>query len=343
MAVAFVGRDWQEILGEFDGPIRLVCWLDSTNTNPIAVDQLRVHGADVRQLTKMHAKVYVARGDQSVAIVGSANLSQSALAEDYAVGQVEAAVALREPGRIAKVHEWFEVLWNERAVEITPRDLSAAKRAWDAAHDRKPSDLKPHGKRAMRTEARLLPMNWQPSAKLTALATRVAGEDPAKELKKERQLLTRLDEQGLGPGDLRIVIKELSRWTGHPGAYYPSFDEPFERVRAAFATLFDRALTVTERLERLGPGGSRKIAGFGLTAWATLLSWRYPREYPPFNRRTQRFLADFQLAGDLRTTLSPEQYADWLTFAQELSARLRLRSAGYIDRAVWAYTGELTL
>ncbi len=57
MAVAFVGKDWQDILGGFRGRVRLVCWLSSTNTNPYAVeDMLARRSFSVRQLDAMHAK-----------------------------------------------------------------------------------------------------------------------------------------------------------------------------------------------------------------------------------------------------------------------------------------------
>ena len=52
------------------------------------------------------------------------------------------------------------------------------------------------------------------------------------------------------------------------------------------------------------------------------------------------FMKDFEFDGLLPTTLSPTQYGKWLSFAQELSGRLQLPSAGHIDRLVWEHTGE---
>src|SRR3979411_2344633 len=88
IAVAFVGADWGELLGEYRGRIRLVCWLFSTNTNPYAVEDLIENRVEVRQRHSMHCKIYIAPGFGVV--VGSANLSKAALAEGDTSGQDEA-------------------------------------------------------------------------------------------------------------------------------------------------------------------------------------------------------------------------------------------------------------
>lgn len=36
MAVAFVRADWEEILADYKGELRVICWLSSTNTDPYA-------------------------------------------------------------------------------------------------------------------------------------------------------------------------------------------------------------------------------------------------------------------------------------------------------------------
>lgn len=67
-AVAFIGTDWADILGTFSKPVRLVCWLSSTNTNPYAVEQMmQRENICVTHLPAMHAKVYpiVAKGRRS--------------------------------------------------------------------------------------------------------------------------------------------------------------------------------------------------------------------------------------------------------------------------------------
>ena len=59
-AVAFIGRDWADIIGTFSGPIRVICWLSSPNTNPYAVEQMMKRGnICVCHIPAMHAKVYI--------------------------------------------------------------------------------------------------------------------------------------------------------------------------------------------------------------------------------------------------------------------------------------------
>jgi PLD-like domain len=144
-AVAFVGRDWEDILGSFNGRVRLVCWLSSTNTNPHAVAQMIERRFTVRQLDDMHAKVYVTSGRSAAAIIGSANLSCAALAADDAVGQIEAGVLMRSPSGIRCVHGWFEALWRS-AHPVCAEDIERAVRAWESAH-RHGGHRGPHGRR----------------------------------------------------------------------------------------------------------------------------------------------------------------------------------------------------
>ena len=77
LAVGFIGQDWRDVVADFRGTLRVVCWLSSTNTNPRAVRQMLAAGVRVRQRDGMHAKVYYGPGVG--AVVGSANLSRPAL------------------------------------------------------------------------------------------------------------------------------------------------------------------------------------------------------------------------------------------------------------------------
>src|ERR1019366_10102233 len=96
IAVAFVGADWEDILSGYEGKLRVICWLSSTNTNPYAVAALRKRPlTEVKQRHMMHCKVYLA--PNTGAVVGSANLSKAALAEDDNAGQDEAAIRISEP------------------------------------------------------------------------------------------------------------------------------------------------------------------------------------------------------------------------------------------------------
>lgn len=137
-AVAFVGRDWRDLLGNFNGSIRFVCWLSSTNTNPYAVEQMVSRGINVRHLDAMHAKVYLCSGVRHrLAIVGSANLSAAALADHDNSGQYEAAMATRDIARCRDVQAWFDDLWS-RASPVHEGDVDNAKRAWHTAREREP-------------------------------------------------------------------------------------------------------------------------------------------------------------------------------------------------------------
>lgn len=40
LAVAFIGKHWRDLLSDYAGPLRVICWLSSTNTDPYAVEQL---------------------------------------------------------------------------------------------------------------------------------------------------------------------------------------------------------------------------------------------------------------------------------------------------------------
>jgi phospholipase D-like protein len=136
VAVAFVGDDWDEILSGYHGELRLICWLSSTNTNPHSVRTLMTRpSTDVRQRHAMHCKVYVSptRG----AVVGSANLSKAALADNDNSGQDEAAILITQPSTVAEIENWFEVLWNDvdNTLAIDSSDLKAAQASWDKARE----------------------------------------------------------------------------------------------------------------------------------------------------------------------------------------------------------------
>jgi hypothetical protein len=341
-AVAFVGRDWSDIIGTFSSPIRLVCWLSSTNTNPYAVEQMMLRGIKVRQLSSMHAKVYIFQGASPCCIVGSANLSESALSEEDASGQYEAAVKILDRETVGKIARWFGNVWKE-AKPISADDLSAAKTAWEKLHSRRRSSkTTSRGRTTSKTAASYFPADWVVSDQLADLADQVRDEDFAEFREKYQGVLRRVATRGRSE-DIEELIKLVAEWTGHIGKFYPALKEPRERIRQAFTTLFNRGRPIEDRLADLAPGGSCKLNGFGLTSLTMILSWRFPTECPPFNRRTQRFLTDFGLDVVLPKALSPKQYGKWIAFAQELSARLRLPSAGHIDRLVWEYTRDLEI
>jgi len=90
VAVAFVNECSRDFFEGYPGELQVICWLKSTGTNPRAVAKLMKRArTTVRQLDKMHAKVYLAPG--AAAIVGSANLSEVALGDFGMTGRHEAA------------------------------------------------------------------------------------------------------------------------------------------------------------------------------------------------------------------------------------------------------------
>ena len=336
-AVAFIGTDWANILGTFSGPVRLVCWLSSTNTNPYAVEQMmqRENFCVVHQ-PAMHAKVYLLKGDRSSCIVGSANLTGAALSIDSASGQYEAAIYVRSKDLVQIITHWFDELW-EVARPITQTDLASAKEAWKKARSGEPNT----GKRRRRSISSMpigphLPPDWEPPRRLVELAERVKDSDLS-EFRKYENLLSQIAERGR-KRDIERVISHVAEWTGHAGAYRPALTEDRRRIRQAFQILFDHSRSIESRLGALDSGGASKIPGFGLPTLTTILYWKIPEEYPAFNRRTQMFMKDFGYDKFVPKTLTPTQYGKWLSFAQELSGRLQLRSAGHIDRLVWEYT-----
>ena len=340
-SVAFVGRDWADIIGTFSGPVRLICWLSSTNTNPHAIEQMMAReNICVQHLPAMHAKVYLLGSQPTRCIVGSANLTESALSADNASGQHEAAIEVQDEGTTRTIKHWFEDLWKKKAQPISQADLRSAKKAWKKARSNSPNSGNKGSQHKIEASA-LLAADWKPPRALVDLANKVRNEDLSRD-KKHKRVLSRVVRRGEG-ADLVELIRLVAEWTGHEGKYRPALKERPDRIRGAFRTLFDHSRSVNSRLRDLDANGAWKINGFGLASLTMILHWRFPGEYPPFNRRTKRFLKDFEFENIVPRTLSPSQYAKWIAFAQELSARLNLPSSGHIDRIVWEYTRELSI
>lgn len=332
LAVAFVGRDWQEILGAVDVPIRVVCWLSSTNTNPFAVRQMKDKPqVRVRQMDRMHAKVYLARG-ADVAIVGSANLSASALALGDIAGQGEAAVLVRGEEQVRPIAAWFDDVWTS-ARRIRTSDLARAETAWKAARDGlgRRGHAGRNSKRAQRET--LIPAAWKPPRTLRQLADRVRGLDL-----EELAYLRGLTPHNLSASKKELIFNRLSEWAKHPGAFRPFLSVSREESRRAFEVALDLGRPIEERLEALAPKGRSKVAGLGLTAWTMVLYWWCPEMYPPFNDWTKLFVRSFGFQRLLPKSLTPHGYARWIQFAQDLSERLHLPTAGHVDRLVWEQT-----
>jgi hypothetical protein len=337
MAVAFIGRDWSDILRGFVGPMRVVCWLSSTNTNPYAVEALmRRRHAGVRQLDAMHAKVYLPRCRPRVAIVGSANLSTSALSDEDAAGQYEAAVLVKQPPIVRDASSWFETLWRS-AERITQHDLHLAQAQWERARAKMSGGRGGGRKKPPPT----LPAGWNPTAELRRLAAKVRGAPLLQhhgQVLERRRFLRALAPERITRAQLRHLISLVAGWTGHIGAYRPTLLLPLGVVRRTFAFAFDQSVPVVERLQDLADGGGHKVPGFGVNAWALVLYWYDYTTCLPFNARTKKFLRDFRLARPVPKTFSATAYRNWHSLALDLQQRLRLPTIGHVELMVWEHS-----
>ena len=337
MAVAFVGKDWSDILGDFKGRTRLVCWLSCTNTNPCAIEEMmRRRSFRVRQVDAMHAKVYLPRGAPAVALVGSANLSTSALADEEASGQFETAMLVRRPRTVSDISDWFEQLWKADARAVTPADLRAAKVSWDAAR-RTRGRRRGGGPRPATFTG--LPPDWKPSAELTRLAGRIRAEAPHAhgDVVERRRFFSALAPARLTRQDLDEGIRLIAGWTGHIGAFRPALKVPLQKVRSVFEYAFDESVDLVERLEQLAPGGLFKLDGFGINAWTLLLCWRNAKDCVPLNAVTLKFLKAFGLKRLVGASITPAAYRRWRSLARDLQQHLRLPTLAHVDLMAWRF------
>jgi HKD family nuclease len=335
IAVAFITSEWLELLGDVKRPCRIVTWLTSTNTDPYAIDQMARRGNfHIRHRPGMHAKVYVLRGPHPSAIVGSANLSSTALSSDDIAGNIEAAIELNGKHAVSSVSTWFSERWADSS-EVTPSVLTAAK----AAYDKRPKS-KPHtGKLHARNQ---LPVGWEPTKALKQLASDVRRIS-LRRLRNEAEgwrFLHKLQPSTMTKADLTNIVDSLVGWAGHRGAFAPVFDESLGRIRAAFTLALDKSVSVRKRFEALA--STHKLDGLGLTAWTMILYWHAPTHYPPFNAPTKKFLKDMKLSDEVPITLSPYSYEAWCAFSRDLATKLRLPTAGHVDRMVWAHKSDMT-
>jgi hypothetical protein len=338
LAVAFVGRDWRDAVADFRGRMRVVCWLSSTNTDPRAVRQLIAsRRTDVRQRDGMHAKVYIAPGVG--AIVDSANLSSQALAEIDQSGRDEAAVFVSGTERLTGIISWFTALWRADGTRrITRRDLVRALIAFRKAHKSARGSRRRGGKRQRGRAVESLPPRSR--ARLIGLARRVRGEDLSTLIK--HRMLPNTPPERITRLQLESVVDQFEEWMGRRFLFERAFlERSISRTREALAILFNEALDVSARLKRVI--GSGAVAPLGMSTLSVLLYWRAPESYPPFNRRTKRFLRDFGLGERGASNASPTAYMRWLDQAQRLSQELELPTRGHIDRVAWEYTKRMKI
>jgi hypothetical protein len=131
-AVAFWGQDADaRIPAKSLRDARLICNLRSGGTNPQVIRKLwTVNRRCIRQHDALHAKVYLSSAG---AVVTSANLSANGLGhEGNAAALWEEAGVFLPPGPdIARIADWFDNLWDNRARAIKEADLAAAAQAWE--------------------------------------------------------------------------------------------------------------------------------------------------------------------------------------------------------------------
>lgn len=327
IAVAFISSEWLAVFDGFEGRCKVVCWLNTTNTNPYAVDAMRSDGRfEIRHVTGMHAKVYLSRLEPRFVLVGSANLSSKALQDNDNAGNIEASVVLTARDKVAQTARWFDRLWKQ-ATPLNYADLRAAKDAYD-----KRPRTKPDGSTTTRP--------WKPTARLKYLAdlVRLITLDQLRELAAGWTRVHRMNPATMTANDVRHIVKVLSGWARHPGKFRPLLHEDIRRVRAAFSVAFDRSLPIGEKMRLLMT--DFKLDGLGVRAWTMILYWRSPTEYIPFNEKTIEFIKDMKMQDLVSPNPSPRNYEIWCGFSAKLAARMRLPSIGHVDRMVWEHYAE---
>lgn len=85
--------------------LKVLCNLSSGMCDPKAIEHLLTAGSKVRSLSTLHAKVYMGR---SVAIVGSANPTLSALGIRGAANSMEVCVRLCGDEDLGALRAWFQ-------------------------------------------------------------------------------------------------------------------------------------------------------------------------------------------------------------------------------------------
>lgn len=333
MAVAFVGREWQHQLSNFSGHIRLICWLSSTNTNPRSIQELVDRpNTDLRQRDSMHCKVYLSPG--RAAIIGSANLSASALSDLDDSGQDEAAVLVTDRTTLKEIRNWFNALWLAPLTEhISDLDLEKAKRAWAKARE----EPRSHGRRSgVPNQGR----NFSPSAEildsLEQWSLRARGiSDLTEDIGEPSRFVRRLAPDAITKQQLIELVDHLASWTGHPGAYKTFKMQPLRQIRSGLQLLFRETVPLSDRLSTILD--DNLLEGLRLPSLSLLLYWRTPESYPPFNHRTSVLLKDHKLLRAGVSSSSPKCYIAWISYAGELAELQSLPTPGHVDRMVHDY------
>jgi hypothetical protein len=333
VAVAFVGSDWWELLSNFSGKVRVVCWLSSVNTNPYAVEEMLKRGNIVaKQHDSMHAKVYFA--PRIGAIVGSANLSKAALNELDTAGQCEAALLVRDRKALSEIASWFQGLWTSaQTTEITKSDLVSAKLSWHkarASSGNMRSGIAPDSRNVF-----FPPLSSVVPARLKRLAAEMAGRKLERSLGNHYDFFSSLSPATLTRAERTQIAKYLSKWIKRRWVSGPFERAPIAKVRHGLSVLFDESRDIRSRLEELNK--QQLLPGLRIPSVSLFLYWRAPKRYLPFNHKTEVFLRDFKLQRRGTSDSSPACYANWLRYSARLGQWLELPSPGHVDRVASAY------
>ena len=338
MAVAFVGADWEDMLGDYKGKVRVICWLSSTNTNPYAVRALRKRDqTTVKQRNSMHCKVYFAPGIG--AVVGSANLTKAALNESDTAGQDEAAIFISGTSALSDIKAWFGEMWRDKhdTKSIEDADIKAAIDAYKRAKAaRQKAGLK--GKPPRTREPAVPPLPKTLNATLLKYARQAGLVDLHEDMGEYINTLGSLNPEHLTATQRDNLVDLIISWTGHPGSYKRIRKAPIANVRKGLQLLFDQSIDLQSRLEKLLKNGY--LAGLRMKTLSLLLYWRYPEKYPPYNHRTVSFLKDFKMKERGMSDSSPQTYSTWLSWARRLQQQLNLPTPGHVDRMVQGYYAD---
>jgi hypothetical protein len=330
LAVAFIGPEWQRLLGNYLGPIRVICWLSHPATDPDAVKLLMTRkDAVVMQRTGLHTKVYLAPGVG--AIVGSANLSHPALADRAGLPQCEAGVRVTDQTLVKEIGNWFNLLWKDlpRTKTISEADLESAKK------ERKKWPIQ-----VANTTNPIPPLPKKLPLVITTLAKQVQGIDLMEEFRqKHEELSATIAKPRLHRADISKLADLLASWTGHRPIYKRFEAQPAAIVLRGLRTLFDEGKDVRDRLQEIKE--KRLLKGLRIPAMSLLLYWYRPDAYPPFDRKTKTFLKYMKIEDRGMSASSPACYSTWLEFAELLRTRLQLPSVGHVDRVVSRCYGKI--
>jgi hypothetical protein len=330
LAVAFVRPEWERLLGSYPGSIRVICWLGNPATDPYAVESMRVReDLLVKQREGLHTKVYLVPGVG--AIVGSANLSCSALGGLVGHRQDEAAIRVTDQMIVKEIGIWFEELWNDPDTkEISDANLEKAK-----------EDFKKWPIQKVNKLNQIPPLPEPLPVEITNLTQQVQGIDLMEEFRKEHdELSATIAKEKLHRSDISKLADLIASWTGHRAVYKTFETQPPARTLQGLRTLLDERIGIQERLQRIKEHSL--LPGLQIPSMSLLLYWYRPDAYPPFNGKTKRFLKDFKMESPGMSASSPACYSTWLGFTDLLRTRLQLSSAGHIDRIVSLYYASVS-